>query len=60
MGMQIPCAVHPEISKKSLYGLLKKVLGGVFHELAREKDSRIKEEHLMPDHVHMKKIYLGE
>ena len=32
---------------------MKKNLGGVFHELARQKDSRIEEGHLMPDHVHM-------
>jgi putative transposase len=28
-------------------------LGAVFHELARQKESRIEEGHLMPDHVHM-------
>ena len=32
---------------------MKKNLGGVFHELARQKDSRIEEGRLMPDHVYM-------
>ena len=28
-------------------------MGEVFHSLARQKESRIAEGHLMPDHVHM-------
>jgi REP element-mobilizing transposase RayT len=28
-------------------------LGQVFHDLARRKECRIEEGHLMPDHVHM-------
>ena len=28
-------------------------LGEVFRELARQKESRVEEGHLMPDHVHM-------
>ena len=28
-------------------------MGAVFHDLARQKESRIEEGHLMPDHVHM-------
>jgi putative transposase len=28
-------------------------MGGVFRELALQKESRIEEGHLMPDHVHM-------
>ncbi len=28
-------------------------LGSVFHELARQKECRIEEGHLLPDHVHM-------
>ena len=43
----------PKFRRRSLYGLLKKDLGGVFHELARQKDSRIEVGHLMPDLVHM-------
>jgi putative transposase len=30
-----------------------KYLGKVFHELARQRESRILEGHLCPDHVHM-------
>ena len=36
-----------------LYGQLRKNLGEVFHDLARQKESRIVEGHLQPDHVHM-------
>jgi putative transposase len=39
--------------RRALYGQLRKHLGEVFRELARHKDSRIEEGHLMPDHVHM-------
>ena len=39
--------------KKSIFGVVKKRLGEVFHELARRRESRIEEGHLMPDHVHM-------
>jgi len=36
-----------------LYRQLRQHLGEVFHRLARQRDSRIEEGHLMPDHVHM-------
>jgi putative transposase len=36
-----------------LYGDIRKALGPIFHELARQKECRIVEGHLMPDHVHM-------
>ena len=32
---------------------MRKYLGPVFHELARQKESRIIQGHMMPDHVHM-------
>ena len=32
---------------------MKRQLGQVFHDLARRKECRIEEGHLMPDHVHM-------
>jgi REP element-mobilizing transposase RayT len=31
----------------------RKNLGEVFHELARQKESKVLEGHLQPDHVHM-------
>src|ERR1700742_4386941 len=40
-------------SKKLLFGKIKRHLGQVFHDLARRKECRIEEGHLMPDHVHM-------
>jgi len=36
-----------------LFGQLRKNLGEVFHELARQKESKVLEGHLQPDHVHM-------
>lgn len=50
------CKYHvvfiPKLRRKVLYGQLRKHLGTVFRELARQKDSRIEEGHLMADHVH--------
>ena len=43
----------PEVRKKLLFGKIKRHLGQVFHDLARRKECRIEEGHLMPDHVHM-------
>ena len=36
-----------------LYGQLRKNLGDVFHDLARQKESRVLEGHLQCDHVHV-------
>jgi putative transposase len=36
-----------------LYGELRPHLGEVFRKLALQKESRVEEGHLMPDHVHM-------
>ena len=51
------CKYHvvwiPKYRKKSLYGQLRKHLGQVFRELARQKESMIEEGHLLSDHVHM-------
>ena len=51
------CKFHvvwiPKCRKKKLYGQLRKELGTVFHELARQKECRVIEGHLLRDHVHM-------
>jgi putative transposase len=39
--------------RKTLYVELRKHLGEVFRRLATQKESRIEEGHLMPDHLHM-------
>ena len=44
---------EPKYRKKLLFGKIKRHLGQVFHDLARRKECRIEEGHLMPDHVHM-------
>ena len=50
------CKYHvvfiPKGRRKALYGNLRRHLGEVFRELARQKESKIEEGHLMPDHVH--------
>ena len=51
------CKYHvvfvPKRRRKTLYGTIRKALGAIFHELARQKECRIIEGHLMPDHVHI-------
>ena len=51
------CKYHvvfiPKRRKKQIYGVLRKHLGEVFHELARQKECKIEEGHLHLDHVHM-------
>ena len=51
------CKYHvifiPKRRRKALFGNLRKHLGAIFHELARQKECHIIEGHLMPDHVHM-------
>ena len=43
----------PKCRKKVLYGQVRRELGPVLRELARQKESEIIEGHLMVDHVHM-------
>ena len=51
------CKYHvvfiPKCRRKTLYGELRRHLGEVFRRLAEQKQSRIEEGHLLPDHVHM-------
>jgi len=51
------CKYHivfiPKCRRRVLYGQLRAHVGEVFHQLAKQKESRIEEGHLMPDHVHM-------
>ncbi len=51
------CKYHvvfiPKRRKKKVFGVLRKHLGEMFHELASHKESKIVEGHLMGDHVHI-------
>ena len=51
------CKYHivfiPKKRKKVIYGGLRKYLGEILHELAKQKGIEIVEGHLMRDHVHM-------
>jgi REP-associated tyrosine transposase len=43
----------PKCRRKTLYAELRRHLGEVFRRLAKQKESRIEEGHLLADHVHM-------
>jgi putative transposase len=43
----------PKCRRKTLYVELRRHLGEVFRKLAEQKENRIEEGHLLPDHVHM-------
>lgn len=51
------CQYHvvfvPKYRRKAMFLEIRKFLGPVFHELARQKECRILEGHLLVDHVHM-------
>ena len=51
------CKYHvvfiPKCRRKVLYGRIRRQLGEVFHDLARQRESQILEGHLCTDHVHM-------
>jgi len=51
------CKYHvvfiPKCRRKALYGQLRRDLGSVFRGLAEQKECKVEEGHLMPDHVHM-------
>ena len=51
------CKYHvvfiPKCRRRTLYLELRKHLGEVFRKLAAQKEAKIEEGHLMPDHVHM-------
>jgi REP-associated tyrosine transposase len=51
------CKYHvvfiPKCRRKVLYAELRRHLGPVFRTLTEQKESRVEEGHLMPDHVHM-------
>ena len=51
------CKYHvvfiPKYRRKAMFEKIRQHLGVVFHELARQKECRIVEGHLLRDHVHM-------
>ena len=51
------CKYHvvfiPKYRRKTLYAQLRRDLGSVFRDLAEQKECKVEEGHLMPDHVHM-------
>ena len=51
------CQYHvvfiPKYRKKAIYGRLRRYLGEALRRLAQQRESRVEEEHLLPDHVHM-------
>ena len=51
------CKYHvvfiPKYRKKRIFGAIRRHLGDVLRRLAEQRESRIEEGHLMPDHVHI-------
>ena len=51
------CKYHivfiPKKRKKKIFAALRRHLGEIFRELAKQKDSQVVEGHLMSDHVHI-------
>ena len=51
------CKYHivwiPKYRRKVMFGKIRKYLGEIFRELARQKESQIEEGHIAIDHVHM-------
>jgi len=51
------CRYHivfvPKYRKKSIYGTLRKDIGGIFRDLCRQSGVDLIEGHAMGDHVHM-------
>ena len=51
------CKYHivwiPKYRRKVMYGEIRTYLGDIFKNLAKQKESKIIEGHLMPDHLHM-------
>ena len=51
------CKYHiiwiPKVRRKSLYGRIRQHLGDFLHSLARQKECKILEDHLQPDHIHI-------
>ena len=51
------CKYHvvfiPKFRRKALYGQLRKDLGGLFHDLAKQRESKIEQGNLVIDHVPM-------
>ena len=43
----------PKYRRKALYKELRRHLGEVLRQLAKQKESQVEEGHLLPDHVHM-------
>jgi putative transposase len=53
MGVQIPRDFHPEIPAQGIVWATARASGRGVSQAGTQKESRIEEGHLMPDHVHM-------
>ena len=49
---QYHVVVVPKYRRKAVSGEIRASVGGIVHELARQKEGRIGEGHLVVDHVH--------
>ncbi len=54
MVLQIPHSDRTEISKKAIYGALRKNMGSILKDLCHQFGAELIEGHAMPDHVHLR------
>ena len=53
VGVQMRRSVHSQVPQKDIVRRVEAASRGGFRKLAVQKESKIEEGHLMPDHVHM-------
>jgi hypothetical protein len=53
MGLQVPRGLDTQMPEKGFVWPAVRTYGGISRELARQKESREVEGHLMLDHIHM-------
>ena len=52
-GVRTLCGVHSQVPQEDAVRAVEAALGRRIRRLAMQKENRIEEGHLMPDHVHM-------
>lgn len=53
VGVPVPRCLHSEVPETDAVRCAPQARGGLFRELAKQRESSVEEGHLMPDHVHM-------
>src|SRR6185312_9308822 len=53
MGVQISCGLHSQVPQEDAVRRVEAASRGSVPQIAMQKECRVEEGHLMPDHVHM-------